>query len=375
VVKTPGQSSPTRRLTILYICALSSVAIISIIGQVIIQFSLAQQGSDAGVINIAGRQRMLSQRLSKDALVLEITADPTGRTIYTQELQHVAALWESSQQGLQHGDPGQDLPGNNSPRVMGLFARINPDFEAMLIAAKDLLAALANNPHMRDTQKVLGPFVQTILSNEGAFLTGMNQIVSQYQVEAEARVSALKTIELTLLAITLLVLLLEGSFIFRPTTHKLNATIAEIIALEQSIVKQKLELEAGIQQLLQTHIQAANGDFAVRAPLTQDHVLWQIAYSLNNLLSRIQRLSQAESDLLQARTETSRVVGGLQNQANLVLNELQLIQTDTAVLLKALRDAKAKGMPIRLPQSRSLLEPVCKELTGNYLQSVLPGKK
>ena len=376
MVKAPGQSSPTRRLTMLYICALSSVAIISIIGQVIIQFSLAQQGSDAGVINIAGRQRMLSQRLSKAALVLEITTNPIERATHTQELQQVVALWESSQQGLRQGDASQDLPGNNSPQVTSLFARINPSFEAMLAAAKGLLAALAYNPHMRDTQKTLGPFVQTILSNEGTFLTGMNQIVSQYQVEAEARVSALKSTELTLLVITLLVLLLEGSFIFRPTTHKLNTTIAEIVTLEQSIAKQKLELEAGIQQLLQTHIQAANGDFNVRAPLTQDHVLWQIAYSLNNLLSRIQRLSQTESDLMHVRTETSRVVGGLQSQANHVRNELQLIQADTAVLLKALRDAKAKGMPIRLPHSRSLLEPVCKELTGNYIQPVLPsGKK
>jgi hypothetical protein len=376
VAKAPGQSSPTRRLTMLYTCALSSVAIISIIGQVIIQFSLAQQGSDAGVINIAGRQRMLSQRLSKAALVLEITTDPIERATHTQELQQVVALWESSQQGLRQGDASQDLPGNNSPQVTSLFARINPSFEAILAAAKGLLAALAYNPHRHDTRKILDPFVQIILSNEGTFLIGMNQIVSQYQVEAEARVSTLKSTELTLLVITLLVLLLEGSFIFRPTTHKLNTTIAEIVTLEQSIAKQKLELEAGIQELLQTHIQAANGDFNVRAPLNQDHVLWQIAYSLNNLLSRIQRLSQTESDLIHVRTETSRVVGGLQSQANHVRNELQLIQADTAVLLKALRDAKAKGMPIRLPHSRSLLKPICQELTGNYLQPVLPsGKK
>jgi methyl-accepting chemotaxis protein len=376
VVKAPGKSSPTRRLTMLYICALSSVAIISVIGQIIIQLSLAQQGSDAGVINIAGRQRMLSQRLSKAALVLEVTTDPTERATRSQELQQVVALWESSQQGLQQGDLSQGLPGNNSPQVTHLFASINPSFEAMLTAAKELLAILAYNPSIHgDMQKVLGPFVQTILNNEGTFLIGMNQIVSQYQVEAEARVSTLKSIELALLVITLLVLLLEGSFIFRPTTHKLNTTIAEIVTLEQSIAKQKMELEAGIQQLLQTHVQAANGDFNVRAPLTQDHVLWQIAYSLNNLLSRIQRLSQTESDLIHVRTETSRVVGGLQSQANHVRNELQLIQADTAMLLKAVRDAKAKGVPIRLPQSHSILEPICIELTGNYIQPILPGKK
>jgi hypothetical protein len=375
VVKAPSQSSPTRHLTILYVSALSSVAIISIIGQIIIQFSLAQQGSDAGVINIAGRQRMLSQRLSKAALVLEITSDLAERATRKQELQQVVALWERSQQGLQQGDAGQDLPGNNSPQVSQLFFRIKPSFDEMLTAARGLLTALDHNPQMSDTQKTLSPFVQIILSQEGTFLTGMNQIVSQYQVEAEARVAALKSTELTLLVITLLVLLLEGSFIFRPTTRKLNKTIAEIVTLEQSIAMQKLELEVGIQQLLQTHIQAANGDFTVRAPLAQDHVLWQIAYSLNNLLSRIQRLSQTESDLMHARSETSRVVGGLQSQANQVRNELVLIQAEATILLKVLRDAKAKKLPVRLPPSRSMLEPLCRELTGNYIQPALPPGK
>lgn len=373
--KASRQSSPTRRLTILYVCALSSVAIISIIGQIIIQFSLAQQSSDAGVVNIAGRQRMLSQRLSKAALVLEITSNLEERAARMQELQQAVTLWERSQQGLQQGDTGQDLPGRNSPQVTRLFAGINPSFEAMLTAARGLLAALAHDPQMRNNQQVLGPFVQTILNQEGTFLIGMNQIVSQYQAEAEERVSTLKSIELILLAITLLVLLLEGSFIFRPTTRRLNQTISEIVAFEESIAIQKKELEEGIQQLLQTHIQAANGDFNVRAPLAQDHVLWQIAYSLNNLLSRIQRLSQTESDLMHARFENSRVVGGLQNQAYQVRNELQLIQADMIILLKVLHDAKAKSLPIRLPPSRSILEPLCKELTGHYIKPALPPGK
>ena len=59
----PSQSSATRRLTIFYICALCSVALLSILGQVIIQMSIQQQNSDALVINIAGRQRMLSQEI------------------------------------------------------------------------------------------------------------------------------------------------------------------------------------------------------------------------------------------------------------------------------------------------------------------------
>jgi hypothetical protein len=59
-------------------------------------------------------------------------------------------------------------------------------------------------------------------------------------------------------------------------------------------LEQKRRLDAGIQQILQTHVAVANGDFTARAPLSQDHVLWQVAKALNNLIAHIQRLSYDE---------------------------------------------------------------------------------
>ncbi len=68
-------------------------------------------------------------------------------------------------------------------------------------------------------------------------------------------------------------------------------------------LERKRQLEAGIQQILQTHVAVANGDFNVRAPLQQDHLLWQVAAALNNLIGRLQSVSQREWELkqLQAR--------------------------------------------------------------------------
>jgi hypothetical protein len=144
------------------------------------------------------------------------------------------------------------------------------------------------------------------------------------------------------------------------------------VALQHAIAEQKRELESGIQQILETHVQTANGDFSVRAPLAQDHVLWQIAYSLNNLIARLQRLSQAEFELQETKREATRVVGSLQTQANQIKSELLLIHSETAQLVDALRDAKVRERPIWLPHSRTLLDPLCKELVGNYLQPALP---
>jgi hypothetical protein len=62
-------------------------------------------------------------------------------------------------------------------------------------------------------------------------------------------------------------------------------------------LEQKRQLDAGIQQILQTHVAVANGDLNARAPLHQGHVLWQVAAALNNLISRHQRLSHDEQEL------------------------------------------------------------------------------
>lgn len=374
--KVPNKQSPTRRLTILYICALSTVALLAILGQIVIQTAIQQQGSDALVINIAGRQRMLSQKISKAALIIEYTTDSAVRKAHTEELRQAVALWESSQQGLQQGNAQQGLPGNNSDAVKNLFSVIEPNYQAMLSAANGLLSVVDKEQSGVNQHSTLDPFVQAILAQEAGFLVGMNQIVSQYQTEAEARVATLRTTELILCGITLTVLLLEGSFVFRPTAYKLNQTIAEIIALERANAEQKYQLEAGIQLILQTHVQTANGNFNARAPLTEDHVLWQIAYSLNNLLARLQRLSQADIELRQTKLNATRVVASFQAQANYIQNELGMIQTESERLTEALRDAKEKDRPISAPPSHTLLKPLYNELGGNYLQPALPpGRK
>jgi hypothetical protein len=85
----------------------------------------------------------------------------------------------------------------------------------------------------------------------------------------------------------------------------------EIATLEHSIAEQKRQLDIGIQQILQTHIRAANGDFTARAPLGQENILWQIAASLNNLLARLQRAGQAEHQLRRTEEELARLAAAI----------------------------------------------------------------
>ncbi|MDQ2903016.1 MAG: hypothetical protein ABI456_10625 [Ktedonobacteraceae bacterium] len=71
--------------------------------------------------------------------------------------------------------------------------------------------------------------------------------------------------------------------------------------------QQKQQLEASVQQIVETHIRVANGDWSARVPLTRENILWQISGPLNNLLARTQRWRQEAEQLQQARMAIQQV--------------------------------------------------------------------
>ncbi len=247
----------TRRLSMLYITALSTVALLAVLGQIVIQSALQQQSSDALVINIAGRQRMLSQRLSKAALALEVFAD--ARQQNADELRNVVVLWQSSQKGLQHGDAKLGLPGNNSQRVKQLFAQIEPEYASMLRASYALLALVEprRGPGMVSASAFL-PYIRAILAAQSGFLTGMDMIVTQYEREAEERVARLRLIEFMLLGLTLLVLLLEGLFIFRPAVRHLRQSFADLMQANERATRAEVTRRRAERILALNEALAAN---------------------------------------------------------------------------------------------------------------------
>ena len=207
--------------------ALSTVALLAIIGQIVIQSALQQQSSDALVINVAGRQRMLSQRLSKAALALDVFTDTASRKQNIEELRSVVTLWQHSQEGLQHGDATLGLPGHNSEPVRHLFALIDPNYKAMLRAADSLIILVTRDPSTPTAD--LLPFIRTILAAQGNFLIGMDRIVLQYQDEAQDHVAHMRQTELILFSLTIVVLLLEGLFVFRPAARRIHQTLTDLI--------------------------------------------------------------------------------------------------------------------------------------------------
>lgn len=231
----------TKRLTVLYISGLSAIAGIFMIEQILVERSLKYQFTSSRIINIAGRQRMLSQKLSKAALALQFQADLNKLRKREKELEDVVQLFQHSHEGLQNGDEEMGLPANkNSPTVEKMFAELEKDYQPIIEASEELLVKLDNGSRNGE----LAALVEKILAHESSFLEQMNEIVFQYDRESQEQVAQAKNIEQILLLVALLLLVSEGVFVFRPAVREIKLYIEDLAKSQEETARIAAELES-----------------------------------------------------------------------------------------------------------------------------------
>lgn len=230
---TPGNSLDQhtfKKLSRLYIIALSAIAVSVIISQILIHQFLEDQESDSTVVNIAGRQRMLSQKLTKETLQLLIAEETSEISELKENINSTLERWKFSHYALIEGSDSLGLPGNNSEKVTEMFKQIQPYFLEMENASESIILQLENEPQLSVSE--LRDEILTVKSNEAAFLEGMDRIVNQYEYEASEKVVRLGNLELFIMAITLLILLCEFLFIFWPAAKAVRNTIHKLLIAE-----------------------------------------------------------------------------------------------------------------------------------------------
>lgn len=253
--------SPTNHLRVLYIAGLTVIVGLLVVVQILARKSLKYQFTSSRVINVAGRQRMLSQKLSKASLAIKFSTNPKVKKQRQEELQNVVELFQRSHEGLQWGDSELGLPSNNnSSTVKQMFAEMDEYYQAIVEATQGLLRVINSDSAQGDVNL----FVEKILENEENFLPRMNEIVFRYDAEAKKKVEQTRQIENLLLIVVILLLFSEGLHIQKVV--KYQKQIAKIaVELEQknqqldmalketqSLVKLKLEFMANISHEIRT---------------------------------------------------------------------------------------------------------------------------
>ncbi|HEX8982380.1 MAG TPA: hypothetical protein VF792_06415 [Ktedonobacterales bacterium] len=131
----------------------------------------------------------------------------------------------------------------------------------------------------------------------------------------------------------------------------------EIAELERREAERTHELEQGVRDLLDVHVQLANGNFHARSQGIRSPQLWQIGNSLNTLAARLARLGQADAIMRHAEQNARQLADAIRaKRAGLQPNWPAPSGTPLDSVIAALTDI-AEAPPSPPPVTRESLEP------------------
>ncbi len=228
------------RLTKAYLIALGAIAMFTFGGQFLIQQYLDSQIDDSRIINLSGRQRMLSQKLSKEILLLSHIESKRSKQQYVEELESTINLWKLSHNNLKKYNDSIQKGKKDSTEIKRMFLVLQPYFETIYESSVEAL-----NLAKKDTidPELLQPYLTNVIFNEPLFLKQMDAIVFRYEKEAQEKISRLKKIEYLIFGLIILILMVEVFFLFRPITLRVKKTISNLLTSQQNATDMALNAE------------------------------------------------------------------------------------------------------------------------------------
>lgn len=134
-------------------------------------FAQAKPSEYGKVLNLSGKQRMLSQKMSKEAMLVALEIDKAANL---ESLSKTVRLFDSTLTGLRRGDKNLGLPKTSAKRILRQLDRVDgvwADFKPVMDAV--IGTGVAESEH-----------VALIAKKSGPLLKQMNKAVGLYEKDA-----------------------------------------------------------------------------------------------------------------------------------------------------------------------------------------------
>jgi C4-dicarboxylate-specific signal transduction histidine kinase len=238
-----------QHLTRWYWLALGAVALLSIGGSLVVGRLVAGQRGAAEIIDVAGRQRMLSQRIG---MTLRERERPSAdRAAIDDELKALVTRLVAAQEWLETpvGQRGGDM-SSSSPEARSALAAVRAGADGVRATLAQFVEAV-----QRAQQGDAAAAELAVTLARGSMLDAFERQVQAFSDVERAEVDRAMVAEHTLLGLVLLLLLVEAMFVFRPLARSLRLTLARL--------ESALETVTGQQQRLRRLVDAAGDGSAV----------------------------------------------------------------------------------------------------------------
>ncbi len=242
-----------KKLSTTYIIALSIIAVLVIIGALVVRSSTSTLTEDASTINIAGRQRMLSQKITKASISMQQSTDLATFNEFKKELREAMDLLGKSQTAIQVGNESMGLAEPNlSEETKKMFNDITPSFETLKSATNNI-AKLNFSDDADANANVFQQNLPIMFQNEGIFLKTMNSIVGQFEKESKDRINTLNIIVYSVTAAILITLFLLAVLFFQPIVVSIQKYIDEIEVTNNKLKETEQEILRSSEKALEAN--------------------------------------------------------------------------------------------------------------------------
>lgn len=234
-------------LTSGYVSALVLIGILATCSFLTLQRLIFQQVESSTVINVSGRQRMLSQRIPFHAIRLmrEENWETAEAQHLREDLDSAIELMRKSHIALLEGSSEVGVPPTTCNTVFRIHDQQGLDRD--LTRFLDVMSRFSQSGEF-DADEMR----EMLILAEYSLLDRLNAVVKAYELEAQNEIRTLQLVKLGLWVFTLLLLFLEGALIFRPlaiVVHRFKERLEGAYKKLQKEMQQKSEATKEVESI------------------------------------------------------------------------------------------------------------------------------
>jgi diguanylate cyclase (GGDEF)-like protein len=223
-----------RNLTLRYMAALSLAAALAVVTYGLFRNVLADIDHAADITAISGSQRLLTQRVLAQCLLLAAADDDETRRDIRANLKRAVDMLEENHARLLADINDPDSLAAHSPELEAIYFQeplhLDARMRFFLENTREFAAGDAGRPALSDPK-----FLNVLAFGENELLRDLRAVTLAYQQRALSRLGMLRRVEAGATAAMLALLAIVGVFILRPMVARICADRASLEAANQAL--------------------------------------------------------------------------------------------------------------------------------------------
>ena len=216
------------------------IALATLASYLLFANAIASHDAEATRINIAGRQRMLSQRIASQIRAYELATDRQTRQEALDELDSALALFERSHRGLLDGDAALGIPA--APEEIRSYYIDQSHLDARVNDwARDIHT-------WREEEQQHTSASHALAKRGSALLAPLDTAVGLFEAYSNSQLERIEHISYTVMLLVFMLLLVELGFIFEPMRRELEARVLGLREAQTELSRQHAQLQCILEQ-------------------------------------------------------------------------------------------------------------------------------